>query len=191
MSKLPIILTITTSKKYLLYYAGYWCYIFNILVIWTLFSWFHRMLLSVLLVIWTLFSWFHRMLLSVITSCEIKRTMSKLPIILTITSCEIKRTMSKLPIILTITSCEIPFLMGTVALGKAFCFYRQWIYCVCPAMLENPKQLPNFTEKIRNKNCSYQGCPLSCPCLYCYHFLPSLYHLCESGTSKALLVPWL
>ena len=82
-----------------------------------------------------------------------------------------------------------PFLMGTVALGKAFCFYRQWIYCVCPAMLENPKQLPNFTEKIRNKNCSYQGCPLSCPCLYCYHFLPFPRH--KSGTRKVLLGPWL
>ena len=31
--------------------------------------------------------------------------------------------------------------------GKYILFYRQWIYCVYPAMSENRKQLPNFTLK--------------------------------------------
>jgi hypothetical protein len=45
----------------------------------------------------------------------------------------------------------------------------------------------NFTEKIRNKchSNSFQGCPLSCPCCYC--FLPFTLHESGSWTGNCYL----
>jgi len=56
-----------------------------------------------------------------------------------------------------------------------------FIYCVYPAMSNNPKQLPNCLKTAETSILLVVRCALSCPCLYCYHFLPF-----ESGIRKAI-----
>ena len=65
-----------------------------------------------------------------------------------------------------------------------------YVYCGYPAMSEIPKQLTNClkrTHKFRSNH--FRWCSLWSLCLYCYHFLLSLYM--NEVPVKTLLGPWL
>jgi len=73
--------------------------------------------------------------------------------------------------------------------ANKFYFYRQYSYAVfILQMSQNPKQLPNFTKKSRNRHCSncFQG---SCPPIYfsftvSYRFL-YMHCQCSIGYQKS------
>jgi hypothetical protein len=91
---------------------------------------------------------------------------------------------------------EKPQLVASFAV--LFCSKCKWIlhfptmfeYCVYPTMSKNPKQLPNYLKRAETSDFLFIFLwgPLWSLCLYCYHFLLSLYM--NQVPEKLYFVQW-